>query len=106
MNGTEEDRAGKPGPGAASAGGSDPELARAVEEYRALLKAGQRPDRAAFLDRHPQLGGALAECLEALEFLQAAVPQLSGPAPDVAPGPAEGVQPGVPLGDYLLLREV
>ena len=43
-------------------------LMQAVEEYRAALKAGAKPDRQALLARYADLAGPLAECLDALEF--------------------------------------
>jgi WD40 repeat protein/serine/threonine protein kinase len=73
-----------------------------VEEYRALLKAGRRPDREAFLARHGDLTASLAECLDALEFVEAAGPQLhsGGEAPTL------DFAGSLPLGDFRILREV
>src|SRR5215813_5077892 len=75
----------------------DPRLAQATEEYEALLKAGHRPDRPAFLARHADLGDALARCLDAIEFVHAAGPRLSRSG-----GPGGGgtdlLPSGVPLG--------
>ncbi len=82
----------------------DPRLVRAMEEYRAALEAGLRPDRHEFLNRHAEIAPALAECLEGLELVYAVGPlpgfpaEGSGPAPEL---PAGGV-----LGDFRLVREV
>jgi WD40 repeat protein len=54
----------------------DPRLNRAVEEYLAALQAGVPPDRQAFLAAHAEIAAALAECLDGLDFIQAAAPQL------------------------------
>jgi WD40 repeat protein/serine/threonine protein kinase len=87
----------------------DSQVIRAVKEYQAGLLAGARPDRQALLARFPGIADALAECLDGLEFVHAATPDLSqqdlgpGPAP---PPPAPEGPAAVPLGDYRILREV
>jgi serine/threonine protein kinase/Flp pilus assembly protein TadD len=83
----------------------DPRVLRAVEEYAELLHGGERPDREAFLARHPDIADALARCLDGLEFVHAAGHDLSRPGT----GPADGADlllSGVPLGDFRLIREV
>ena len=55
---------------------------RAVEEYPAALQAGQRPDRHEFLARYPEIAAALADCLDGLEFVQAAAPFCTSPCRD------------------------
>src|SRR3954453_4668534 len=67
-------------------------LVRVLDEYVAALKAGQAPDRAAWLARHPDLAAQLDSCLAALEFIHRADP----PAAD---SPTR-------LGDFRILREV
>jgi hypothetical protein len=54
----------------------DSRLAEAVEEYRAALRAGRRPDRQALCARYPDLGAALAKCLDAVEFVHLAARDL------------------------------
>jgi WD40 repeat protein/serine/threonine protein kinase len=84
-------------------------VVRALEEYRAALEAGCRPDRAAFLARHPEIAEALAECLDGLEFVHAAASGLSeaGAAPAGGkPAPALDLPLGGPLGDFRILREI
>src|SRR5205823_4848500 len=87
----------------------DPRVVLALEEYSAAVKAGQRPDRLEFQARYPEVGAALAECLEALEFVQAAAPLLQAPAvgqPAAASAAAAEFCPEGPLGDYRILREI
>jgi WD40 repeat protein/serine/threonine protein kinase len=76
-----------------------------LEEYRALLEAGAAPDRAAFLSRHPEIAGELAECLSGLEFVHAVAPALSS-AGDQPGAPATGESFCGALGDFRILREV
>jgi hypothetical protein len=47
--------------GSAERAGGDPRVARAMEEYQALLAAGERPDPAELLTRYPEVAGALAD---------------------------------------------
>jgi eukaryotic-like serine/threonine-protein kinase len=91
-----------------------------LEDYSAALKAGFKPDRHEFQARYPEVAEALAECLEGLEFVQAAAPHLQAPAEvqpsaaacgvagDVQPELWDGlaIRPTVPLGDYRIIREV
>jgi serine/threonine protein kinase len=90
-------------PPSQATGAEDPRLVEVLEEYRALLEAGKKPDRQAFLDRYPELADALSECFEGLDFVFTAAPDLRA-----APGqPAGAATPGsVPLGDYRIVREV
>src|SRR5262249_32885555 len=86
----------------------DPRVTRAVEEYLNALKDGRRPERGAFLARHPEIAGVLAECLDGLEFIRAAASDLPPPAAHPAgPGvePPVGCEPTTPLGDFRILRE-
>ena len=109
-------------PSEASQADEDPRLAEAVEEYRAALRSGRRPDREALLARHPDLAEALAGCLDTLEFVDAAAEDLDaclaalrfigraahGPR-SVAAAVAESQPPEQApgqLGDFRLLREV
>ncbi len=76
-------------------GSDDDRLVAAVREYQSALDAGRPPDRDAFLGRHPAIAADLADCLDGMLLLH-----------DLLPRPADPVGPGVPLGDYQLLREV
>ena len=109
MNQTQDRPAGSRAPGGDAAGASeraldDSQVIRAVQEYQAGLRAGARPDRQALLARFPAIAEALAECLDGLEFVHAATPDLS--QPDPGPAPAPECPAAVPLGDYRILREV
>jgi serine/threonine protein kinase/Flp pilus assembly protein TadD len=75
----------------------DPRVLQAVEEFLAAQRAGRLPDRGEFLARHADIAPALAECLDGLDFIQAAAPRLQAPA---------GAAPASPLGDFRLLRVV
>jgi hypothetical protein len=91
-----------------AAGGDDARLVQALEEYRAALDAGRRPDRQAFLARHPEIAEALADCLDGLEFVHAVAPELSQDGAPALPDPsasAAAILTGT-LGDFRILREV
>jgi WD40 repeat protein/serine/threonine protein kinase len=94
-------------PDAPSAGGlEDPCVIQALEEYRAALEAGDKPERAEFLARYPQIAPSLGECLDGLDFVHQAAPQLSQPAGQDMAAPIAEIQPEEPLGDFRILREV
>jgi WD40 repeat protein/serine/threonine protein kinase len=106
-----DDRTGTwaPRQAAASASASaldDPRVFRAMEEYAAAMQAGRKPDRQTFLARHPEIAEALAECLDGLEFVCTAAPELSQAGAARSASPADDVQPATPLGDYQVVREV
>jgi hypothetical protein len=84
---------------------ADPRVTRALEEYLAALEAGRRPSRADFLARHAEIAGSLGDCLDGLEFVAAAVPDLRQPVTPVA-AEVGGVGCAVPLGDFRIVREV
>jgi serine/threonine protein kinase/Tfp pilus assembly protein PilF len=80
-----------------------------VEEYAAALDGGSRPDRQAFLARHPALAAELAECLDGLEFVAAAASELGPPAEPAGPADVCGIAaeaPPFPLEGYRLVREI
>jgi hypothetical protein len=68
----------KPGPDQPSIA-DDPRLLHAAQEYLADLEAGRSPDRAALVSRFPDLSGALAPYLDALDLLYGAAPLLHQP---------------------------
>jgi tetratricopeptide (TPR) repeat protein/serine/threonine protein kinase len=87
----------------------DPRVAVVLEEYRTALKAGQQPDRQAWLARHPEIRAALAECLEALEFVQGAAHELPAAAAPPAADAGDLSQPlaqQAALGDFRIVREI
>jgi serine/threonine protein kinase len=85
----------------------DPRVIQAVQDYLAALQAGRRPDRRQLLAAFPALADDLAECLDGLEFLQAAGPRLLPPAGGPAPAvPSVDLFEEQPLGDYRIVREI
>jgi serine/threonine protein kinase/WD40 repeat protein/tetratricopeptide (TPR) repeat protein len=103
---------GAAGPGAPTeppAGVDDPEVIGALREYRLAWEAGERPSREQLLARFPEAAGELAACLDALEFVHRAAPELHSaaldPPPDL-PAAVPEIHAAAPLGDYRLVREV
>ena len=83
----------------------DPRVSQAVEEYLAALDAGRQPDRQEFLARHADIAAALGKCLDGLDFIRSAAPQILSPGQP--PSSPEGeLQPEGPLGDFRIVREV
>lgn len=80
----------------------DPRLLQVVEEYLTEVNAGRRPDRQLFISRFPELASALGGCLDAVDFVQTAVPQPDGPEPVQTPFAPNVISQ---LGDFRLLRE-
>lgn len=81
----------------------DPRVVEALEEYVLAVESGEPPDRAAFLDRHAAVAGALLPALEGVDFLHgatAASAPRSTPAAVVA-GAVDGE-----LGDFRIVREL
>jgi eukaryotic-like serine/threonine-protein kinase len=114
MNGTEEWPAvpqlpETDGEGVPASSPDDAQVVWALQEYRALLQAGRKPKREEFLARHRDIAPELAECLDGLDFIQAAAPQVqtaAGTGPEV-PSPSAGdVRPGNVVGDYVVLEEI
>jgi len=82
----------------------DPRLTLALDEYLAALRSGPRPNRAAFLGRHPEIAEALDACLDALEFIQSAAFEEPRDGPDP---PHEWSTPAATLlGDFRIIREL
>src|SRR5262249_13115539 len=84
----------------------DSRVYQAVQEYLALLEAGQKPDRAEFATRYPDIAAALDDCLAGLDFVQAVAPGLSGSGrPRAAESTVGDFVRGAPCG-FHSLREV
>jgi eukaryotic-like serine/threonine-protein kinase len=86
----------------------DPRLTQAVQEYLQELESGRRPDRRQWLDRYPDLAGAINQCLDGLEFVHQAAPlasPLSGSTGRVG-GTADDPLAANPLGDFQIVREI
>src|SRR5579883_1762268 len=82
---------------------ADERLSKAAQEYLAILESGKRPDRRAFLERHPELGKELEGCLESIDLLQRVK---RGSPPEKASASSDGLVPGEPLGDFQIQREI
>ncbi|HVX09807.1 MAG TPA: serine/threonine-protein kinase [Pirellulales bacterium] len=81
----------------------DPRVVAAVHEFQAALEAGRAPSKREFLARYPEVAAELQECLEALEVVHGAAPEMRRNVVD-EPAPL-GAAPKL-LGDYRLLREL
>ncbi len=93
---------------AAASGPEDPRLARAIEDYLAAERAGERPNRDEFLALHPEIAAELAECLDGLAFIQGVGPQLRhalGGLSNIG-DPGDDRPPPGPLGDFRIVREL
>jgi tetratricopeptide (TPR) repeat protein len=84
----------------------DPRVIQAVEEYQAAWEAGPRPDRQAFLAGHLDIAAVLAQCLDGLEFVHSAAPQLSQSSQGQPSAAVAEIQPEGPLGDFRIVREI
>jgi serine/threonine protein kinase/Flp pilus assembly protein TadD len=82
----------------------DSRVIRALQEYQAAVRVGQKPNRQEFQARFPEVAEALAECLDGLDFLQAVAPHLSGL--EAGTPAAADLHPEAPLGDFRILREL
>ena len=71
----------------------DPRVIEALDEYMAALQRGQKPDRKTFLGHHADIADALAQCLDGLEFVHSAAPQLSQPSQGEPPARGAEIQP-------------
>ncbi len=84
----------------------DPRLVEVAEDYLRELEAGRLPDRAAYLQRYPELASAISDCLDGLEMVHAGLSgkRLVAPAaqrPEEPPG-----QFAAPLGDFQIIKEL
>ena len=86
---------------------ADPQWRRHSKSISTRSIADAPLAREEFLDRHPTIAGALAECLSGLEFVHAAGWQFGGGEALAIPGPGRGVGFGdARLGDYRIVREI
>ncbi len=87
----------------------DPRLVEVVAEFQQELASGKRPDRAAYLNRYPELTSAIAECLDGLQLLHGGMSGGSAsslkPKPDALAEtslrPAQSI-----LGDFRIVGEI
>ncbi|HLJ94867.1 MAG TPA: serine/threonine-protein kinase [Gemmataceae bacterium] len=97
----------QPEPGTLSPAVDDPRLVEALDQYLAAIEAGEKPNRQAFLARHAEIAGALADCLDGLEALQAASSSGRATTAGVSVAGMSGEwQPEAPLGDFRIVREL
>jgi WD40 repeat protein/serine/threonine protein kinase len=90
-------------------GVDDPRVTQAVEAYLADVEAGRKPSRSEFLARYPEIAEPLAECLDGLEFVQAAAPELEEPDSHQCGADTSRLaafKPEGPLGDFRIVREI
>jgi serine/threonine protein kinase/Tfp pilus assembly protein PilF len=81
----------------------DPKVASVLAGYLAELEAGRRPSRAALLESNPEIAGAIAECLDVMEFVHLAAGARSGGGQSLA---GDAFPPETILGDYVLIGEI
>ena len=79
----------------------DPRVLAAARDYLAELEAGRKPDRKRYEQRHPELAGAISECLAGVELAHAAGEALR-PHETLMPE----APPTEPLGDFRIVREL
>lgn len=87
----------------------DPRVIAIVEEYLAELESGRTPDRAAYVNRHPELASAIGQCLDGLELVRAETSRPAAAATDrrgQGHAPRGGEVPANPLGDFQIVREL
>jgi serine/threonine protein kinase len=80
------------------------EVVAALEEYVQLLQGEGRPERDAFLARHPAIAAELADRLDGLEFVRDAARFLAPTGP--FGGMEEEASFETRLGEYRIIREV
>ena len=84
----------------------DPRVVEALEQYLAAVEAGEKPNRQAFLARHGEIAGALADCLDGLDALQVASSSDPRCLSEAEAGMSGEWQPEAPLGDFRIVREI
>src|SRR5262245_56346119 len=87
----------------------DPRIIEVVQEYLARLEHGELPDRTTYIQRYPELAGAVEDCLAGLEMVHAASKKRQPQTADAAatpalPAPAEPLPDA--LGDFRIVREL
>ncbi|QDU49515.1 serine/threonine protein kinase [Gimesia panareensis] len=78
----------------------DQEDSRVIEisrEYLSLLEAGKNPDKAAFIERYPELSEIISECLEGIDLAHSLSQHLT---------PQLSEMMSRPLGDFKIIREI
>jgi serine/threonine protein kinase len=88
-----------------AAGLDDPRVIQAAEEYASMLRSGQRPDRPTFLARHSEIAPALGECLDGLDFIFRAAPEVGHADALAADGEPDDCRPEL-RGDFRIIRKI
>jgi tetratricopeptide (TPR) repeat protein/serine/threonine protein kinase len=91
---------------APSASQDDPRLVAILEEYRALLETGKKPDREQYLRRCPDLAASLKDCFDGLEFIFTVAPDIREANNAAAAKTPAASLSSIPLGDYRVVREI
>lgn len=85
----------------------DPRIIQLVQEYLAELELGRTPNRAAYLNRYPELSDAVSQCLDGLEMVHGGVASSSSARrARVGVLPPPGLDARSALGDFQIIREV
>jgi serine/threonine protein kinase len=88
----------------------DPRVIDVVQEYMAQLDQGKSPNRGEYLNRYPELAGAITQCLDGLELVRAAgsgrSKSGSGRNRGAELAPSGNEVPANPLGDFQIVREL
>lgn len=87
----------------------DPRIVEVVHEYLTRLEQGETPDRAAYIQRYPDLAGIVEQCLEGLEMVHTGLKEQRGPAAErhletASLGQSEMLPES--LGDFRIVREI
>ena len=80
-------------------------LFQAAQAYLQELEQGRQPTRQEWLARYPDLAPALDDCLDGLGLMRDAAASLNA-ARSTAQDVGIGVQTGVPIGDFQIIREI
>ncbi len=80
---------------------SDSRLVQALDEYLELVRRGRAPDRASFVELHPEIAEDLGKCLGGLELVVGAL--RPGDAPEEG-GQEEMFGESTRLGDFRVIR--
>jgi len=84
---------------------SEDRLFQAVQQYLKEMEEGRRPNRQEWLARYPDLFPELGQCLDAVNFMRDAAAGVKASAARDS-GMAFGLTPGMPLGDFEIVREI
>ena len=84
----------------------DPRVLAALEEYMDALESGERPNRDAFLAKHPQIADVLEECLGGMDALRSANSEAIATELDLSDDGGSEWGPGAILGDFRIEREI